>query len=31
MFIFFSSRAGCLTSLLISAEVTGIIILLFYR
>jgi hypothetical protein len=29
MFFFFSSRAGCLWSLVISALVTGILLLLF--
>jgi hypothetical protein len=31
MFFFFSNRAGCLTSLLISAAVTGLLFLLFWR
>lgn len=31
MFFFFSNRLGCLGSLLISALVTGLLILLLYR
>ncbi len=31
MFFFFSGRAGCLGSLIISALVTGVFLLLFFR
>jgi len=31
MFLFFSSRVGCLWSLVISALVTGVFLLLFVR
>lgn len=31
MFFFFSGRAGCLRSLLISLVVTGLLFLLFHR
>lgn len=31
MFLFFSSRAGCLGSLLISAAITLLLFLIFFR
>jgi hypothetical protein len=31
MFLFFSSRAGCLGSLLVSAVVTALLLLIFTR